>query len=165
MGRRVSTEGTAFLELSALLTGFELPDLLGTGMGAAYLEKLEAVIPPRLLERLWHTTAAVLAEHPRESEPRAEAVRRVIWGDPDLGPVARNILKLWYLGVWYPMPAHWRERNGSSTHDLMAVVSARAYQQGLVWPAIGAHPMGAKHPGFASWQLPPPANPLGGRPE
>ena len=29
------------------------------------------------------------------------------------------------------------------------------YAQGLVWNAIGAHPQGAKMPGYGSWALPP----------
>ncbi|NNH33825.1 hypothetical protein C9413_32005, partial [Rhizobium sp. SEMIA 4085] len=35
------------------------------------------------------------------------------------------------------------------------VVSPDAYIEGLLWKAIGAHPAGAKGPGFGSWAFPP----------
>ncbi|HYO83919.1 MAG TPA: hypothetical protein VES20_21125, partial [Bryobacteraceae bacterium] len=35
------------------------------------------------------------------------------------------------------------------------MVSAAAYTEGLLWPAIGANPPGAKGPGYGSWALPP----------
>ena len=35
------------------------------------------------------------------------------------------------------------------------VVSADAYQAGLAWGLAGAHPQGARQPGYGSWALPP----------
>lgn len=54
------------------------------------------------------------------------------------------VIELWYLGIW---------RGTMGTEGV--VVSPRAYREGLVWRAMGAHPMGAKQPGFGSWALPP----------
>ena len=54
-----------------------------------------------------------------------------------------NIIALWYVGGW-----------GQGFDQV--VVSADGYREGLVWDAIGAHPMGAKQPGFDTWSEPPP---------
>jgi hypothetical protein len=53
------------------------------------------------------------------------------------------------------MPRRWRDRHGASPADTAGVPSAGAFREGLVWPAIGAHPTGAKAPGFGSWATPP----------
>jgi hypothetical protein len=63
-------------------------------------------------------------------------------------PLDAAVVELWYLGLW-------RGLMGTENR----VVSARAYREGLVWDAIGAHPMGAKQQGFAAWAAPPPPMP------
>jgi hypothetical protein len=73
----------------------------------------------------------------------------------ELGPIARNVIVLWYLGQWDQMPRHWRDRQGASPADVAGVPSAAAFRAGLVWRAIGAHPTGANPPGFGSWATPP----------
>lgn len=63
----------------------------------------------------------------------------------DLGQLGAAVVELWYLGAW----------RGVDGGEPLQVVSPRAYREGLVWDAIGAHPMGAKQQGFGSWALPP----------
>jgi hypothetical protein len=75
--------------------------------------------------------------------------------DPDLGPPARNLVVLWYTGQWVQLPGPWRDRHGASALDVDHVLSAESYSEGLVWTAIGAHPQGAKAPGFGTWVAPP----------
>jgi hypothetical protein len=86
---------------------------------------------------------------------REASVRREILGDERLGPIARAILKLWYYGTWYALPEAWHQKYGPAPDDMTFVVSATAYVEGLLWRAIGAHPAGAKAPGFGSWAQPP----------
>ncbi len=43
-----------------------------------------------------------------------EQLRLRVMDDPDLGPLARNLVLLWYTGGWMQLPADWRERNGAS---------------------------------------------------
>ena len=66
-----------------------------------------------------------------------------------------NLAVLWYTGGWVQLPADWRQRHGASSLDSERLLSARSWTEGLMWPAIGAHPTGAKAPGFASWVGPP----------
>jgi hypothetical protein len=82
-------------------------------------------------------------------------IRVTILGDEMLGPVARNLIKLWYVGSWYQMPSDWRETHGGAESDCDFVVSPAAYTEGLLWPAIGANPQGAKPHGYGMWALPP----------
>jgi len=44
-----------------------------------------------------------------------------------------------------------------STNNVDFIVSAESYVNGLVWPAIGSHPMGAKQEGFGTWAFKPPS--------
>ena len=126
-----------FVALSAELTGFREADIWGTGQARRHLDLVLSVAGDDVVARL-------LA---RSAEQNL--------GDPDLGPLARNVIVLWYLGQWDQMPRRWRDRHGASPADTAGVASAGAFREGLVWPAIGAHPTGAKAPGFGSWATPP----------
>ena len=126
-----------FVALSAALTGFRAVDLHGTGQARAHYDLLVSVAGEDLTARLLASDAA-------------DALT-----DPDLGPLARNLIVLWYLGQWDQLPRGWRERNGASPADTARVASAAAYRAGLVWPAIGTHPTSAKPPGFGSWATRP----------
>ena len=130
-----------FLAFSAQLTGFCRVALAGTGMTDDYLAALDDVLPDGLLDRLL--------------EQWRGAGRDSVLGDATLGPVARNIVLLWYRGAWTPLPDEWRQANGASPLDVEHVVSARAYRAGLQWAAAGAHPAGATPQGYGAWATAP----------
>jgi len=144
-----------FLEFSVAMTGYDDAELWGTGMVEPYLTfVLEAVgeqVTGRLLSA-WHRISDAVRDDPAALE---QALRDEVFADPTLGPVARNVIVLWYLGEWQQLPADWRDRHGAHAADQTCFVSPDAYAQGLVWDAIGAHPQGAKMPGYGSWALPP----------
>jgi hypothetical protein len=140
-----------FLALSAEITAFTTFDLLGTGMADAYLAAVIDVVGEATVEQLLDTWERV-----RRSGPDLEEnLRREIFGDEKLGPIARNIIKLWYIGTWYQLPYAWTQTFGALEKDVTFVVSPDAYVEGLLWPAIGSHPPGAKAPGYGSWATPP----------
>lgn len=140
-----------FLALSSALTGFTEAELHGTGMIGTYIAVLADTVGEDVLARLCSAggTAA------RKGTERA--LQTHVLEDPCLGPVARCLTVLWYTGSWTQLTAEWRDRYGANALDHDRVVSARAYREGLMWPAIGAHPAGAKAPGFASWVAAPKA--------
>jgi hypothetical protein len=129
-----------FVALSAALTGFREVDLWGTGQARAHLDLVLEVAGEELCARL-------LAAQPEHTD--------ALLADPDLGPLARNLIVLWYLGQWDQMPRGWRDRHGAAPADVAQVASAAAFRAGLVWPAIGTHAMSANAPGFGSWATPP----------
>ena len=140
----------AFLAFSAEITAFEPFELRGTGMADAYLDTVVRVVGDRIVDDL----LAAYSAAPSGSR-RAAHLRLAIFGDARLGPVARNVIKLWYLGIWYELPRAWIDAYGALPANVTFMASAQAYTEGLLWPAIGANPPGAKAPGFASWVGPP----------
>ncbi|MET7700743.1 MULTISPECIES: hypothetical protein [unclassified Streptomyces] len=156
-----------FLLLSVDLTAFEETDLLGTGMGHRYLAKVRAACGDEIVTALLDAHRASRTDAAGGGSPQSRArtpldrdlfdraLRHRIFSDDRLGPVARNVIKLWYAGLWYALPAEWIDRYGAHTASETSTVTAAAYQEGLLWRAIGANPPGAKAPGYGSWAQPP----------
>jgi hypothetical protein len=140
----------SFAALSAALTGFRQADLWGTGQVEAYLNELIATVGGEIVARL-----LAAGEEALGSPDPVAALQQLVLDEPDLGPVAQSTIILWYLGQWTPLPNAWRNRHGANPLDVARVISADAYVSGLVWPAVGAHPMGAKPGGYGSWAAPP----------
>ena len=136
-----------FYALSVTLTGFSRFDLEGTGLGPTYLETVRRVTGEGFLADLLRPFREV-----EEGTGDIDSHLRLrILGDPGFGPVARNVILLWYTGNWNELSQSWRDTYGVSVADVGGVVSAESYQQGLQWAAAGAHPQGANQPGFGTW--------------
>lgn len=147
-----------FAELSAVLTGFSTTELYGTGVVDLYYNTLLGIIGERIVGRILITWHSIRKKTSDVGELEA-AVSKRICGPPMMGPVARNIVAMWYVGNWNQMPRAWRQKYGASADDETRVISARAYQEGLAWRAFDAHPPAAKQMGFGSWTRPPPGSP------
>lgn len=141
-----------FLAFSSAVTGFSVFRLTGTGRGEEYLQAVTGVVGEEavddMLERFRRVAGA--GEGERDRLLRAE-----ILSHGKLGPIARNIIKMWFVGTWYQLPVDWRDTFGTSERDVTFVVSPAAYTEGLLWPAVGANPPGAKAPGYGTWADPP----------
>ncbi|MER6545728.1 hypothetical protein [Streptomyces sp. NPDC001250] len=159
-----------FLSLSVDLTAFEETVLLGTGLARPYLAKVRAACGDEVVTALLDAHRASRADaavdaggHDRALPDRAlldpalldRALRHRIFSDDRLGPVARNVIKLWYAGMWYALPPEWTDCYGAQAAGETSTVTAASYQEGLLWRAIGANPPGAKAPGYGSWAQPP----------
>jgi hypothetical protein len=159
-----------FLSLSVDLTAFEETVLLGTGLARHYLAKVQAACGDEVVTALLDAHRATRADAAVDAggQDRAltdlalldralldRALRHRIFSDDRLGPVARNVIKLWYAGMWCALPPEWIDCYGARTAAETSAVTAAAYQEGLLWPAIGANPPGAKAPGYGSWAQPP----------
>ncbi|WP_410592746.1 hypothetical protein [Amycolatopsis sp. lyj-23] len=161
-----------FLVLSVDLTAFEETDLLGTGLARQYLAKVrdacgaEVVTALLAAHRAARTDAAgngdqavldrtVLDRTVLDRTVLDRALRHRIFSDDRLGPVARNVIKLWYAGMWFGLPPEWIDCYGAHPAAGTSTVTAASYQEGLLWRAIGANPPGAKAPGYGAWAEPP----------
>lgn len=142
-----------FLAFSADVTAFTRFELQGTGLAQDYLDTVVRIVGATIVDGLLDRHANAVAGG--EGAPREEELRRDVFSDPQLGPVARNIVKMWFTGIWYELPREWTEAFGARPGDVTFVVSPTAYTEGLLWPAIGANPPGAKAPGYGSWAFPP----------
>nr|WP_210345334.1 hypothetical protein [Jiella flava] len=145
--------------MSAELTAFSRFDLLGTGLAERYLGTLDKVVGDAATDQL---IAAFEGLPPPGGKARVAAIRATILGDERLGDIARALIKLWYSGTWFELPAAWTQRYGPGASNITFVVSPDAYVESLLWKAIGAHPAGAKPPGFGSWAHPPKIPPVPG---
>lgn len=141
-----------FLAFSADVTAFTVFELRGTGQAEAYLATVTDIVGREMMDQLLDAYDRLRSEAQEERDFR---LRREIFGDEKLGPIARNIIKLWYVGIWYELPHAWTEAFGAREKNIKFTVSATAYTEGLLWPAIGANPSGAKAPGYGSWAGPP----------
>ena len=140
----------AFLDLSEAITGFSKVRLHGTGQVDDYYATVVDVAGADVLDALLDAWARVQGEADLD-----DGLRRVIFGDPHLGPIARNVIKLWYVGMWYELPKEWSDAYGARERDVTFTVSPTAYTEALLWPAMGTNPPGAKAPGYGSWTGPP----------
>lgn len=144
-----------FLQLSSVLTGHSLFTLQGTGQAKMYYTTLSSVIGQEYTETLLSRFASLTDQAQGEEAQLHDLLRKHLLSDPKLGPLARNLIKMWYVGSWYELPEAWRTAYGVNENDRTFVVSSGAYIEGLLWPTIGAHPAGAKAPGYGSWNAPP----------
>lgn len=151
----MSTLFSEFLALSAKLTAFSEFDLMGTGQANLYFDTVTGVAGDSVLAELVEAFGRARAAAGADNSAWEAALRREVLSHPKLGPVARNIIKMWFSGTWYQLPAEWRLAYGARDKDFTFVVSPVSYTEGLLWPTIGANPSGAKAPGYGTWEAPP----------
>jgi hypothetical protein len=144
-----------FLAMSAELTAFGTVELQGTGQTGTYLDLVVRVVGADLLEAVLDAYEQAVRTAGADRDERARVLQGDLLGDEKLGPIARNVIKLWYVGVWYELPPEWVDAFGALEHDGTVTASAAAYAEGLLWYAIDAHPPGARAPGYGSWAAPP----------
>jgi hypothetical protein len=149
-----------FLAMSAELTAFGTVDLQGSGQTGTYLDLVVRVVGADLLDRVLDAYEQAVRTAGADRDERTRLLQRDLLGDEKLGPVARNVIKLWYVGVWYELPPEWVDVFGALEHDGTFTASAAAYAEGLLWYAIDAHPPGARAPGYGSWAAPPSIPPI-----
>ena len=141
-----------FIALSSELCGFSEVTLRGTGYAEAYFSTVLDIAGTAVVDELLTTYDRLPAGSP---EARDSALRARILSDDKLGPIARNIVKLWYTSIWYELPASWHARFKTQREDRRFIPFAYAYPEGLLAPSVGAHVQGAKAPGYGSWADPP----------
>ena len=145
----------AFVALSAAVCGFTEFDLHGSGQAEAYLSTVRDGAGEEVLSDLLDAWTRVRDEARQDDALLGRLLRREVFSDPKLGPVARNVVKLWYVGIWYELPPAWIDAYGALEKNYTFMVSAAAYTQGMLWTAIGANPPGIRGPGYGSWVGPP----------
>jgi hypothetical protein len=163
-----------FVKFSAAVTGFSEFDLWGTGQAEAYYKAAVDQEGPDAIQR-------VMASDPAAG-PTDAVVKSIIklwyvgvWYGPEL--VGRMDVAAWTApgrsGAKPAVPDDSRpdgslprqagpghragedRAHGEEESTPLFVVSPDAYTEGLLWRAIGAHPSGAKAPGYGSWANPP----------
>jgi hypothetical protein len=131
-----------FINLSAVLTGYDALELKPNNdtqkVAQTYFDTLNNNAPADVLEAMYTTFLGITGDI-------EQGVLEQILQNPTFGQLARNIIQMWYTGLWYGLYP------GESDY----VISATAYTDGLVWKAMGAHPMGFSEENFGYWADPP----------
>ncbi|QYX31282.1 hypothetical protein [Sphaerospermopsis torques-reginae] len=146
-----------FLGLSAELTGFSRFDLEGTGQADLYFDTVLNTIGEQIFKELLETFHQLDKSAKKKHNPTilSEGLREEILSSATLGPVARNIIKLWYTATWDKLPKSLESWYGINQQNSPFIPSPQSYAEGLVWKAVGVNPPGAKAPGYGTWSEPP----------
>jgi len=124
-----------FLHLSRVLAAQELD----VHLAEQYLERVRDAAGADLDTLLDRFQARVKA-----GDDPVKIVKDRLLPDPKLGPLAKTILLLWYIGgIQNPGSGDWE------------MTSADHYYRALVWTAIGAHPPTLSNGYFGHWKYPP----------
>ncbi|WP_431823370.1 hypothetical protein [Burkholderia sp. F1] len=146
---------SVFLKNSSKLLEFTQFALRGAGIGETLCDFFVA----RVGGEIFDDWMAQMTTVPNDGPDKEKAVHALLHGP--YGALTHNLLIAWYTGTWVKLPHAWRERYlPAGQPDEDCVISARTYQEALVWPLVGAHPPGAKQQGWAAWSVPPSAPPL-----
>ncbi|MET8565110.1 hypothetical protein ABZV75_32805 [Streptomyces flaveolus] len=164
-----------FVKFSAAVTGFSEFDLWGTGQAEVYYETVLNQEGPDAIQK-----AIASDPHAAPADPVVNSIIKLwyvgVWYGPEL--VGRMDVAAWTApGKSGSKPAvpddsqpevtrfgqavagqhqPGEDRaHGENERRALFVVSPDAYTEGLLWRAIGAHPTGAKAPGYGSWVNPP----------
>ena len=159
LGAARSTAGDidAFLAMSVALTGVTRIELVQKALAESYLDQVIRAVGEQITAELLDRARLILQRGVENQEQLRSDLRLKLLGDQKLGPVARGVIKVWYLGQWEALPEWWRKQYAPQQPESpqVEVVSANAYKLGLAWDLAGAHPQAAHQPGFGSWALPP----------
>ncbi len=143
-----------FLDLSVALTGFSTHALRGTGQADLYLDTaVEMAGDGAVADLIGAFVSCEVADDDADATDRH--LRYCVLSHACHGPLARTLIKLWYVGTWYCLPRDWHAAFGGSAQDRDHIPSPGSYTEGLLWPAIGANPPGAKPFGYGMWAHPP----------
>ena len=142
-----------FLDFSVALTGFSKFNLLGTGQAELYYSTIEQNIGNELLQELLQTfhNLDLKAKSANDQSILDKGISFDILDSKKFGAIACNIIKLWYVATWYPIPQTGQDSNSQKPF----IVSPQAYPEGLLWSAIGVNPPAAKAPGYGTWSEKP----------
>ena len=142
-----------FVGLSVILTGYPkdqlAPDFDPIGLASEYFNWMMTHADKAAFLQTLQTYQAIAAQFPPPEQPAV--VQQKILSDPTMGPIARRMIRLWYLSTWYTTEPPDPNLDGQ-------VVSMNAYTMGLAWDAAQAHPMGYSELHFGYWAVAPPAN-------
>lgn len=149
---------TTFVRLSSALTGYSTsalaPALDPIDLAGQYLAVVRAadLQTSAALFAAWHAIDTDPSADPLSIPP--ELVQERILGENAVGDLARRIIRLWYISIWYQSEPVQLPFGGPGK-----VISSNAYTGGLVWDAALAHPMGYSELPYGYWAEPPASAP------
>lgn len=130
-----------FIALSSVLTG---KAGLDRTLAEQYLQRITVDVNGDKLKDLLKTFREIEAA----GGEVLEEINQRIMNDATLGPLAQQIIVLWYTSA-----LHSKDENGNDRFDFPD--NPDHYFSGLVWQVIHAHPLGLSGGYFGHWKYPP----------
>jgi hypothetical protein len=124
-----------FARFSMVLTG---DNNLPADLARPYFDRAQEQLKDRLNALLGKFDELIKA-----GKDPVTAIREDILPDAELGPAAKVVLLLWYIGGIQNTAGDW------------VMASADQYYRALVWEAIGAHPPTLSNGYYGHWKYPP----------
>lgn len=146
---------TAFLELSALLTGLQDELLnnpfkheLNKTIAEEYARRLHGTFPEKFAALLgaYKTLAGTVPKPPVDDALLAELRKTAEFKDVDANGVAKETVARQIVNVWYF--SQFMDETGEP-------VDGGFYENGAVWPLIKAHPIGFSNQPHGYWAAKP----------
>jgi len=175
-----------FVELSVTLTQIDKEEIAPfadkVNLKQQYLDKLVQEMGTDLVNALFQRYNDLKTQLNNDDDAISDALLNPEAPSGTAGDfqfMARNILKMWYLGAWYPrtqpgsMNKVFATQRGSpttrivspgrgadspkedTTQQVLQVISSDAYIRGFAWRAMQAHPMGYSEWSFGYWENQP----------
>jgi len=135
-----------FLDLSSKLTGYSADELEQTGMLETYYCMLMKEDDQDGIRAFLEKARQVLTGADVDDEIKATFIDHTPYEE-----LAQRIILMWYTGIWTTM----NQKDMKPAQARTAMISAKTYQEGLIWATAETHPAGAKQPGYASWERKP----------
>jgi hypothetical protein len=130
-----------FIALSGVLTGNKELDRT---IAQQYLLKISADVHGHKLGDLLRTFREIKAA----GGDVVKGISQRIMNDETLGPLAQQIIVLWYTSA-----LHRKDNKGNDVWDFSN--DPNEYFSGLIWSVIHAHPLGLSGGYFGHWKYPP----------
>ncbi|MEU7525120.1 hypothetical protein AB0A74_05255 [Saccharothrix sp. NPDC042600] len=164
-----------FVKFSAAVTGFSEFDLWGTGQAKVYYETVldqegpdairNVILPDSSVDttdpvvqsiiKLWYVGVWYGPELSGRADVAAWTAPGRSGGKPAVSDGSRPETSQLRQDVSGQRQVEEDRAHAEDGRKALFVVSPAAYTEGLLWRAIGAHPSGAKAPGYGSWVNPP----------
>lgn len=144
-----------FVGLSSALIGISTkrlaPKVDQVGLPPIFLDYVSARVPSDVLNALLTQFATLVADQVQPDQIAQQILKFNMQPTiPHTVLLARSIMKLWLLGVWYqPFDMAPFKKDDS------AVVSDQAYVNSWAWKIAQAHPMGYSESFFGYWNSAP----------
>ncbi len=128
-----SQKPASFKDISEALTG--VSDL-GNDLSEEYMQLVTSGVGAAAVDALLAAASGIDLGNPGQVQSR-------IMDDAQLGPLAQAVIVLWYTGAF--------QAPGASAPT---TVKAEHHFSALIWPAVGAHPLGLSGGYFGYWAYP-----------
>ncbi|MEO6733629.1 MAG: hypothetical protein ABIN01_20570 [Ferruginibacter sp.] len=140
-----------FLDISVQLTGFNMNELLSTGMHETYYYTIMKDPNQDNVRAFFNEAQKILDDCGIDEKCLHNEIGNRLIPEDKFEMLAKRIILVWYTGMWNELG---KDEKGKPVL-IGTMISGDSYSEGLIWSAAETHPAGAKQPGYGSWAIAP----------